>query len=131
MRYILSRVLGRELVLGNPLRRLVQERTWDRWAEGHHHLFMQLLEAHGIETPKPALGFRFGMMGELDVPLGIDAGPLEDAVDEASRHLFWGRYGEARKTLQAALPGYPFVEKLIETIPEEKSSRKGVNSRVR
>lgn len=100
-------------------RRLVQERTWDRWAEAHHHLFVQLLEAHGIAGPRPALGFRFSMLGEVDVPPGIDAAPLEAAMDEASRHLFWGHHADARQILQASLPCYPFIRQLLATIPKK------------
>ena len=62
--------------------RLVRHRTWDTWAEKHHHLFMQLLAERGIETPKPAVGFRFGMIHEIEVPLGIETRLLEDGIDE-------------------------------------------------
>jgi hypothetical protein len=102
-------------------RRLVQDRSWDRWAEAHHHLFQQLLQSRGIELPKPQPGFRFGMMGELDIPLGIDARPLEAAIDLTARHLYFGRYPEARAVLEEILPQYPFTEKLLDTFPNEKN----------
>ena len=96
--------------------RLVQDRTWDDWAQAHHHLFVQLLRTRGWPVPTPALGFRFGMLGELEVPLGIDVGPLEEAVDQAARHLFWGRQQQARAILTEALPRYPLVQQLLETL---------------
>jgi glycosyltransferase involved in cell wall biosynthesis len=99
--------------------RLVQGRTWDAWAQAHHHLFTQLLRARGQPPPGPAPGFRFGMMGELHVPLGIDVRPLEEALDQAARHLFFGRCAQARKTLETALPQYPSLRPLLGTIPTE------------
>jgi hypothetical protein len=96
--------------------RLVQDRTWDAWAQAHHHLFMQLLQARGMAPPIPALGFRFGMLGELTIPLGIDLGPLEAVIDRVARHLFHGRYRQARSALEAALE-YPFATPLLATIP--------------
>jgi hypothetical protein len=105
--------------------RLVQERSWDAWAQGHHHLFNQLLRARGRAVPRPALGFRFGMLGEVDIPLDIDTGPLEAAVDRAAGHLFYGQYRLARSVLQEAKTQYPFVEPLLSTIPEVKRSDLG------
>jgi hypothetical protein len=97
--------------------RLVQDRSWDRWAEHHHHFFVQLLRAKGLPAPTPALGFRFGMLGELNVPTGLDAAPLEEAVDRAARHLFFGRYRLARATLEEATRRYPFVDALLAAVP--------------
>ena len=71
--------------------RLVRNRSWDRWAEQHHHFFVQLLRARGLAAPTPAHGFRFGMLGEIDVLPEDDIAPLEAAVDAAARHLFYGR----------------------------------------
>jgi hypothetical protein len=97
---------------------LVAGRTWDHWAEGHHLLFARLLGERGVELPAPAAGFRFGMMGEMDIPPGIEVGPLEDAVDAAARHLYWGRYLEARAVLLGVRGEYPCVGKLLEKIME-------------
>jgi hypothetical protein len=102
---------------------LVRDRTWDAWAQAHHHLFVQLLHAHGRPVPVPALGFRFGMLSEVDVPAGIDTAPLEEAVDRAARHLFHGRSELARSALEEALPRYPCVGPLLDTIRLERSSR--------
>jgi hypothetical protein len=55
--------------------RLVQDRTWDRWAEGHHRLFLQVLRERGMADPNPAPGFRFGTLGELEVAPGVEDGP--------------------------------------------------------
>ncbi len=97
--------------------RLVRDRTWDRWAEQHHHFFVQLLRARGLPAPTPALGFRFGMLGEVDVPPGADAAPLEAAVDRAARHLFFGRHGPARAALNEILAQYACVERLLAAVP--------------
>jgi glycosyltransferase involved in cell wall biosynthesis len=102
--------------------RLVQDRTWDRWAEEHHHLFMDLLHVRGIAGPKPAAGFRFGMLGDLDIPLSIDVESLEIAMDRAASHLFYGRYGLARSVLEGISVRYPFVQKLLDTLPVERPS---------
>jgi hypothetical protein len=109
--------------------RLVQERTWDHWAEAHDQLFTQLLRARGIEPPQPCAGFRFGMLGELDVPLGIDVEPLETAIDHAARHLFFGHFAQARAALEKMLPQYPFAAKLLDTFPggKAKTSRRDAN----
>ena len=96
--------------------RLVEGRTWDAWAQAHHHLFVQLLRSRGQPAPVPALGFRFGMLGELDVPLGIDTRPLEDAVDKAARHLFYGRHGRALGVLEEIQERFPCVRPLWESI---------------
>jgi hypothetical protein len=99
--------------------RTVRGRSWDDWAERHHHLFVRLLRARGLTPPTPALGFRFGMLGELDVPPGTDAGPLEEAIDRAARNLFIGQYRAARDGLREAARRYPFVEPLLAGIPSE------------
>jgi hypothetical protein len=97
--------------------RLVEDRTWDHWAEGHHRLFGRLLSERGVELPAPAAGFRFGMMAEMDIPPGIEVGPLEEAVDAAARHLYWGRYEQARTVLIGVRHPYPCVGRLLDTIP--------------
>ncbi len=96
---------------------VVRGRSWDSWAEGHHRLFMRLLRERGVAVPRPGPGFRFGMMGELDVPPGVDAAPLEAAVDRAAAHLFHGRPREARNELETVAPLYPCVTRLIDTFP--------------
>jgi glycosyltransferase involved in cell wall biosynthesis len=96
---------------------LVKDRTWDRWAEGHHDLFLRLLRERGHPGPEPAPGFRFGMLGELDIPSGVELDGLEAAVDGAAAHLYFGRYGPARAVLGEAVKRYPFAVKLLETIP--------------
>ena len=40
------------------------------------------------------------MIGELEVPLGIDARPLEEGIDLVARHLYFARYAEARAALR-------------------------------
>jgi glycosyltransferase involved in cell wall biosynthesis len=97
--------------------RLVRGRTWDRWAQDHHDLFAQLLRARGVAPPGPAPGFRFGMLGELDIPWGVEVRPLEEAADRAAAHLYYGRYAQARSALEGVLPHYPFAHKLLDTIP--------------
>jgi Glycosyl transferases group 1 len=101
--------------------RLVQDRSWGRWAEAHHQLFTKLLRARGDAPIEPAPAFRFGMMSEMEVPFGIDVDDLETAVDQAARHLFYGRYRQACETLEEAAPKYPCVSKLLATIPREKA----------
>jgi hypothetical protein len=98
---------------------LVQGRTWDDWAEAHHALFTRLLRERGLAAPQPAPGFRFGLLREVEVPLGVAADPLEASVDQAARHLFFGRYAQARAELRAAVVNYPFVQPLLERIPEQ------------
>jgi glycosyltransferase involved in cell wall biosynthesis len=97
--------------------RLVADRTWDSWAEGHHRLFMRLLAERGLAMPEPAPGFRFGMLSELELPPGGDLEPLEATVDRAAKALFFGRYRAARAALEAIAPSYPCVDKLQATIP--------------
>jgi hypothetical protein len=99
--------------------RLVQGRTWDHWAEAHHHLFMRLLTERGLPAPQPAPGFRFGLLSELEIPLGIAVDQLEAAVDQVASHLFFGRYQAARLKLREALAAFPFAGKLFDVIPEE------------
>jgi hypothetical protein len=113
--------------------RLVKQRTWDRWAESHHHVFMQLLRSRGIEPPAPAVGFRFGMIEELDVPFfphpnplpegegvrGCDVENLEAGIDGVARHLFWGEYADARAKLLEIVKRYPCAQPLRDTTPDE------------
>jgi hypothetical protein len=96
---------------------VVQDRTWDAWAQAHHHLFMQLLRSRGQSVPAPALGFRFGMLTEIDISPGVAVHPLEDAVDQAARHLYFGRSDAARAVLEGVCPQYPLVQSLLDTIP--------------
>jgi hypothetical protein len=102
--------------------RLVQNRSWDRWAEHHHQLFVRLLQERGLEAPKPAPGFRFGLLDELEVPMGVEVDSLEAAVDRAAAHLFYGRYHAARAALEEVVPQYCCVRKLLETIPQENNT---------
>jgi glycosyltransferase involved in cell wall biosynthesis len=100
--------------------RLVQDRTWDRWAEAHHHLFLRLGKERGIAIPEPAPGFRFGLLGELDeveLPWGNAVEPLEMAVDQAAAQLFFGQYHQARAVLEAVRAQYPCVHRLLDSIP--------------
>jgi hypothetical protein len=62
------------------------------------------------------------MMGELEVPLGIDVGALEETVDRVARHLFFGRYRQGRLALQGALVPYPCLRPLLDTIPAPETS---------
>jgi hypothetical protein len=104
-------------------RRLVADRTWDHWAERHHRLFVQLMNERGVAVPRPAPGFRFGMMGELEIPPGLDVTRLEEAVDRAAAHLYYGRYAQARSILEAIVPGFPCAGRLLQTIPDPTGSR--------
>ena len=102
---------------------VVEDRSWDQWAEDHHALFMRLLEARGVTLPSPGPGFRFGMMRELDlryeseIPPSQDLSELEDAVNRAAAYLYYGLGNQARATLQSIAPSYPQVERLIATLP--------------
>jgi hypothetical protein len=96
--------------------RLVEGRTWDRWAEDHHRLFVHLLRERGLPTPEPAPGFRFGLLAEVEVPVGTVVEKLEDGLDRAAAHLFYGRYGAARAAVEAVMPQYPYARKLLDTI---------------
>jgi len=104
-----------EKCLGN---RLVADRTWDRWAELHHRLFLRLMRERGVRAPEPAPGFRFGMMGELEIPPKLDVTSLEETVDQAAADLYYGRYAQARRALEKAVPEFPFAERLLDTIPQ-------------
>lgn len=106
------------------MRRSSGARAWYRTALGtagrdHHDLFMRLLRTSGLATPEPAPGFRFGMLGELDIPPGVEVDPLEETLDQAAMHLFHGRYRQARSVLGGTLPRYPFARKLLYTIPPD------------
>jgi hypothetical protein len=96
---------------------LVQDRTWDRWAEHHHDLFMHLLRDSGLAISQPAPGFRFGLLADLDVPLGQSATHLEEAIDRAAAHLFHGRYSQAQQILAEARRSFPCVQGLIDSLP--------------
>jgi hypothetical protein len=75
------------------------------------------LRQRGIEPPQPAPGFRFGMLEELEIPLGIDVEPLEAAVDQAAAHLFYGEDASARAALAEVVGRYPCVRGLLESPP--------------
>jgi hypothetical protein len=102
--------------------RLVQDRTSDRWAADHHKLFSELLAGRGLALPSPGDGFRFGMLGELDIPLDVDVEALEGVIDRAAAHIYFGRHREATSVLQEARGRYPFVQKLIVSIPHTQLS---------
>jgi len=108
--------------------RLVQDRTWDRWAETHHDLFSRLLQARGLELPRPGPAFRFGMLSEMDVPLGADVADLETAVDRAAAHLYFGENGLARSVLQQANARFPCVQSLLKTLPNSDCIGDGASS---
>jgi hypothetical protein len=97
--------------------RMVQARTWDRWAEDHHRVFAEILRSRGLPVPEPAPAFRFGLLGEVNVPLGIDIEPIENAVDQAAAHLFYGRVEPARAVLEDAVRTYPFLAELRDSLP--------------
>ena len=97
--------------------RLVADRTWDRWAASHHQLFFRLMRERGISAPQPAPGFRFGMMGELEIPPKLDVASLEETLDQAAAELYYGRYAQARRVLEKVVAEFPFAEPLIGTIP--------------
>jgi hypothetical protein len=98
--------------------RLVQDRTWDRWAEAHHRLFVELLHRRGKPVPEPARGFRFGMLAELDIPARVNVEPLEKKLDDVAVQLYYGEYAEARRILIQAVREFPFAAKLLSTIPQ-------------
>jgi len=83
--------------------RLVQDRTWDRWAEGHHALFMRLLAERGVPLPEPGPDFQFGRMRELALPAGVDLAAVEANLHEANRHLYHGRCLEAPAAFTGAI----------------------------
>ena len=83
---------------------------------------MHLLRKRGQVVPQPAPGFRFGMLGEVEVPLGIEMELLEGAIDQAAAHLFHGRYRDGRTVLEQTVEQYPFVAKLLDTIPAEEGT---------
>jgi hypothetical protein len=109
--------------------RLVGDRTWDRWAEGHHQLFQEVLRGRGVALPEPGPAFRFGMMGEMDIPPGIDSAPLEAAVDRAAGYLYFGEERRARAVLEGLVTEYPCVRKLLEADREYRELQNGVESR--
>ena len=97
-------------------RRLVAGRTWDDWAKSHHDLFAVLLCNRGRPLPEPAPGFRFGLMGELEIPFGVDVEALESVVDRVSRDLYFGRADQARRVLREQVGRFPCVESLLERL---------------
>jgi hypothetical protein len=101
---------------------LVQDRTWDRWAEAHDQLFTVLLRKRGIAVPEPAAGFRFGLLSELQLPEGVHLAPLEDSLDQCSSHLYYGRYRQAHAVLANVVSQYPFAAPLLASIPEQEIS---------
>ena len=105
---------------------LVEDRTWDRWAEAHHHLFVRLMRERGLALPEPAVGFRFGMMRELELPYEENVEQLEGIIDRAARHLYFGRYREAAGVLGEIDPQVVGLEKLVEsTLAAERTGHAG------
>jgi hypothetical protein len=102
--------------------RLVQNRTWDRWAQAHHLLFQKLLRERGLDLPKPAIGFQFALLRDLEIPWRADVERLEAAADRAAAHLFFGEYAQARSTVEAVLAQFPFARPLLKDIPEAQAS---------
>jgi hypothetical protein len=98
---------------------LVADRSWDHWAEAHHHVFTRLLRERGWALPPPAPAFRFGLLRELDIPWGMDVRGLETLVDWTAAQLYHGRYRTARLILKEAVSRYPLARKLLKLIPEE------------
>ncbi len=96
---------------------LVRDRTWDHWAAGHHRLFRQLLLERGEPFPEPDKAFRFGLMSELTIPADADTSRLEETVDRAAAHLYFGRYAHARAVLTEATHIFPCVGALLQNIP--------------
>jgi len=94
---------------------LVRERTWDRWAQDHHELFVRLCRARSISIPAPSERFRFGMMAELEIPKEADLDALEAVVDQAAQHLYFGKDSLARSVLEEALSRFPCLERLLPT----------------
>jgi glycosyltransferase involved in cell wall biosynthesis len=97
--------------------RLVCCRTFDDWAAAHHKLFMDLLWERGIRVEEPAPGFRFGMIGELDLPARTNTACLEDALDRIARLLYFGDYGPARTEMGRLIEQFPQARPLLDTIP--------------
>lgn len=96
--------------------RLVRGRSWDDWAKSHHDLFTDLLRSRGLVLPEPAGEFRFGLMGEMEVPFDVDVEALEAVVDQASRILYFGGPDPARRMLAEALPRFPCVASLLDRL---------------
>lgn len=97
--------------------KLVEHRSWDQWAKDHDTLFRRLLHERGIDLPKPAPGFRFGLVDELEIPPGVDGARVEAIVDQAARHLYFGRSSEANSVLSEGAVEFPFLETLRRSIP--------------
>lgn len=96
---------------------LVAGRTLDDWAKAHDAVFRQLFKEHGIRFQNPAPGFRFGMMGELQIPLRCDVRPIEAAVDKFSSLVYFGDYSAAKESISVLVPEFACLEPLIESIP--------------
>jgi glycosyltransferase involved in cell wall biosynthesis len=101
--------------------RLVNGRSWDDWAAGHHMLFMNLLKSRGRTPLVPSPGFRFGLIDELELPWNVEIEPLETIIDQASAHLFYGRYHDARRTLADAMEKYPYIDRLLGIIEAQQN----------
>lgn len=101
-----------KLARGRP----VQGRTWDDWARSHHELFAEILRERGLALPEPAEGFRFGLMGEIDVPFDADVEALEAVIDGVSRSLYFGGPGPARRDLSRRIHEFPCLETLLDRL---------------
>ena len=101
----------------------VADRSWDRWAEDHHHFFMKLLSDWGFAVPQPDPGFRFGMIQDLvsrsgkDISATTDITGLEIIVDRAGAYLYYGQVTDARMLLEASVRRFPIVQRLLEKLP--------------
>jgi glycosyltransferase involved in cell wall biosynthesis len=96
---------------------LVQDRTWDRWAEDHHRLFNRLLAERGEPLPAPAPGFRFGLLREMSLPPGAVTAEVEAIVDRAASQLYFGHYREARAVLEPIATAFPSARNAIHAMP--------------
>lgn len=102
-------------------RRLVADRTWDDWAAGHDRLFRRLAAEQGEPMPDPAPGFRFGLMGELELDPGADAAAIESEVDLIARSWFHGRYTEVRRAVVDLARRVPSAERWLHELPDDAS----------
>ena len=91
---------------------LVEGRSWDQWASDHDELFRRLLAERGIDLPEPAPDFRFGLLDEVEIPLGVNTTRLEEIVDRAARHLYFGESYAADAVLTEALSEFPCLDPL-------------------
>jgi len=103
----------------------VTNRSWDDWAESHHHVFTELLKRRGIPFNSAGPRFRFGLIKDLNLPWGVDLEPLENVVDIAAAHLFYSRVEDAEKVLADVLDQFPCVAPLLQSLrsPDQSPNR--------